>query len=179
MRRIPFRLPQIDRHNLLPLAAGAVFAVAAATILLALAFESFGGYAPCPLCLEQRWAYYAGVPLAGAAALLALYERRDAAVLALTLVGAGFLINAGLGLYHAGIEVRWWPGPASCAGEQFTMPTGNLLEAVKETTVIRCDQAPWRFLGLSFAGYNAIVSAGLAAIAFLGAVFGARQAEDG
>jgi hypothetical protein len=48
----------------------AVLVLALATILGALAFEHLGGYAPCPLCLEQRYAYYVGIPALGLALVL-------------------------------------------------------------------------------------------------------------
>ena len=38
-------------------ASALVFVGAAVTILTALAFEHLGGYAPCPLCLEERYTY--------------------------------------------------------------------------------------------------------------------------
>lgn len=140
--------------------AGAVaLLAAAATILAALAFEHIGGYAPCPLCLEQRYAYYAGVPLLFVAlVLLSSGQRRPAAVL-FVLVALAFLANTGLGAYQAGAEWRFWPGPSSCTGTQeLTKSAGGLLDALATTSVIRCDEAAWRFLGVSLAGWNAVVS---------------------
>ena len=75
--------------------------------------------------------------------------------------------NAGLGVYHAGVEWKFWEGPSACAGtQQITTNAGNMLEALKQTNVVRCDEAAWRFLGLSFAGWNVLASL---CIAFLGA----------
>ena len=85
---------------------------------------------------------------------------------ALGVIAIGFLINAGLGVYHAGAEWKWWPGPETCAGG-FDLLWGE--DGIVDTPVIRCDEAPWNFLGLSFAGWNAVVSAGLALIAAWGA----------
>lgn len=149
--------------------AGVLILVASATILAALAFEHMGGFAPCPLCLQQRWAYYGGIPLALVALLLARAGRGPAARAVLGLFALVFLFNAGLGVYHAGVEWQLWPGPASCGTVQ-EIATGNLMEALKTTRVVACDQAPWRFLGLSFAGWNAVVSAGLAVLAGLAAL---------
>ncbi|WP_280139329.1 disulfide bond formation protein B [Methyloceanibacter marginalis] len=67
--------------------------------------------------------------------------------------------DAALGVYHAGAEWKFWPGPETCAGG-FDLNWGE--EGIVDTPVIRCDEAPWHFLGLSFAGWNAVVSAGLA-----------------
>ena len=147
-----------------------VFALAFMTILTAHAFEQFGGYAPCPLCLQQRYAYYFAVPAAIVAFFAARGETFGFARLVLVLIAIGFLINAGLGVYHAGIEWKWWPGPDTCAGgTEIEWGAGGLAEQLEDARVIRCDEAPWHFLGLSFAGWNAVVSAGLALIAAFGA----------
>ena len=92
------------------------------------------------------------------------------------LVGAGFLANAGLGTYHAGVEWKFWPGPDTCAGAAQPLSTGGgLLEDLAATRVIRCDEAPWQFLGLSLAGWNVAASLLLAA----GAVSAALKALRG
>lgn len=147
-------------------ASGVVFIIATVTILAALAFEHLGGHAPCPLCLEQRYAYYFGVPAAGAAWLAARSDVLPVARVLLALIALAFLANAVFGIYHAGIEWKWWEGPASCAGG-FDLEWGE--GGIVDTPVIRCDEASWRFLGLSFAGWNAVASAFLAAMAAWGA----------
>ena len=85
--------------------------VCAGVLLTALGLEYFAGYGPCELCLKERWAYYAGAPLAmGAIAMLRAGRSSWAAGL-IGLAALGLLANAGLGLYHAGVEWQWWPGP--------------------------------------------------------------------
>ena len=175
MVRLPDIPPDFDRNAILPGAAALVFAGALGTIVLALGFQYIGGYEPCPLCYKQRWAYYAGIPLAGAALLFALYQSRQVAILALTFCAAGFLVNAFFGVYHAGVEWHWWEGPAGCAGgADLSAPVGNLLETIRTETIVRCDEAAWRFLGISMAGYNALICAGLAIVAFAGTQFEER-----
>jgi disulfide bond formation protein DsbB len=44
-----------------------------------------------------------------------------------------------------------------------------MLDRLKSVNVVRCDEAAWRFLGLSLAGYNVIISLALAAVAAWGA----------
>ena len=153
-----------------------VLFAAAVVIATALAFERFGGYSPCPLCLQQRYAYYAGVPaLFLALVLLSAGYVRVAAALFL-LVAAAFLANAGLGTYHAGAEWKFWPGPDTCGGSQaLSTGAGGLFKDLATTRVIRCDEAPWHFLGLSFAGWNVVASLALAA----GAAFSAVKARRG
>ncbi|HMK41615.1 MAG TPA: disulfide bond formation protein B, partial [Methyloceanibacter sp.] len=87
-----------------------VFVVATATILAALGFEHLGGYAPCPLCLEERYAYYFAVPVAAFAVLLARGEQVGIARILLLAIALAFLANVGLAVYHAGVEWKWWPG---------------------------------------------------------------------
>lgn len=169
------KIPANNLDSILPLAAAAVFLIALGTLVGALAFEHIGGYEPCPLCLRQRWAYYIATPFAGAALLLSLYERRDPAILALTICAAAFAVNAVLGGHHAGVEWGWWPGPADCTGGALNAPSGDLLNSLRETNVVRCDQPSWRFLGISFAGYNALISAAIAVIAFAGSWLGWRE----
>jgi disulfide bond formation protein DsbB len=137
----------------------ATLVVALAVILAALGFEHIGGHLPCPLCLQQRYAYYAGVPLLFLALVLLSAEQHRLAGLLFLAVALGFLVNAGLGVYQAGAEWKYWPGPESCAGAQSISTTaGGLLKDLANTKVIRCDEASWRFLGLSFAGWNAVLS---------------------
>src|SRR5262245_33165048 len=83
---------------------GLVLLVAIAVIAAALAFEHIGGYAPCPLCLQQRYAYYAGIPVLFLALVLLAAERPGLASALFALVALAFLANAGLGIYHAGAE---------------------------------------------------------------------------
>ncbi len=152
------------------LVSAIVFSLAFVTILTAHAFEQFGGYPPCPLCLQERYAYYFAVP----ATLVAFFAARGNALgfarIVLALIAVGFLINAGLGVYHAGIEWKWWEGPATCAGgTEIAWGAGGLAEQLENAQVIRCDEAPWHLLGLSFAGWNAVASAVLAALAAFGA----------
>jgi disulfide bond formation protein DsbB len=147
-------------------AAATVLAIAAATILAALAFEHFGGYAPCPLCLEERYAYYFAVPASALALFLARDEKIGSARILLALIALAFLVNMGVGIFHSGVEWKWWPGPGECSGA-FELQWGQ--GGVVDTPIIRCDEASWRFLGLSFAGWNAVVSAFLAAVAAYGA----------
>jgi disulfide bond formation protein DsbB len=150
----------------LMLICAVVFAVAAATIMTAHAFERFGGYAPCPLCLEERYAYYFGVPASFLAFFAARANAIGAARILLLLVALAFLANAAAGVYHSGIEWKWWPGPTACSGG-FDLKWGE--GGIVDTPIIRCDEASWRFLMLSFSGWNAVISAVLAAVGAYGA----------
>ena len=153
----------------LMLVSAIAFAIALATITLAHVFERFG-YAPCPLCLQERYAYYFAVSATVAAFFAARAESFTLTRILLALVALGFLINAGVGVYHAGIEWKWWEGPASCSGG-VTVEWGEsgVASAIERAAVVSCSEASWRMAGLSFAGWNAVVSALLAGIAAYGA----------
>jgi disulfide bond formation protein DsbB len=140
--------------------------LAVGAILGALALEHIGGVKPCHLCLEQRYAYYAGAPLLFAALVLLSAGQRRAAALLFALPALAFLANASLGAYHAGVEWHFWPGPTSCTGaEALTTSAGGLLEALATTHVVRCDEAAFRVFGVSLAGWNVAASLLIAALA--------------
>lgn len=142
-----------------------------ATILGAYFFQYVLNLPPCPLCLEQRYAYYFAIPLAAMILLgVSVGSSRKVMLLALLAIAAAMLWNAGLGVYHSGVEWKWWAGPQDCAGSSLpSFSSGNLLEQMDKARVVRCDEAAWRFLGLSLAGYNALISLALAAVALWGA----------
>lgn len=142
---------------------GATLMLTVAIILGALAFEHLGGYAPCPLCLEQRYAYYAAIPVLFIAMALIAEMPRLAALL-FALVALAFLANAGLGAYHAGVEWKFWPGPDTCGTVQ-ALPTSaaDLLKQMETVKVVRCDEAALRIAGLSLAGWNVLISLALVA----------------
>ncbi|MDE1174849.1 MAG: disulfide bond formation protein B [Parvibaculaceae bacterium] len=138
-----------------------------ATILAALAFQYLGGLKPCELCLLERLPYYAGVPLT----LAAVFTAREAnfghlPIIILALCALVFLTGTGLGLYHVGVEQRWWVGPAACTGT-FIMPTNaaDLQSALSGARVVRCDVPAWTFLGISMAAWNMLISAVLTLLA--------------
>jgi disulfide bond formation protein DsbB len=173
----PQSLPGVAGARPVAVAAIVVAVIATATILGAWFFQYVLGYKPCPLCLEQRYVYYFGIPLA---VLIILGESvgssRKVLIFGLLAIAAGMLWNTGLSTYHAGIEWKWWPGPPDCSGslDHLTAP-GSVLDTIK---VVRCDEAAWRFLGLSLAGYDALISAALAAVAAWGAWMGWRYGSS-
>src|SRR5712671_3068426 len=98
-------------------AALAITAIAAATLAGAWFFQLVLDIRPCPLCLEQRYAYYLAVPLGALVAWAALRRAPRAVIVAgLALLALAALYNAGLGGYHAGVEWGFWPGPTECTG---------------------------------------------------------------
>ena len=153
-------------------AAAAIAVIGLAAILGAYFFQYVLGLPPCPLCLEQRYAYYFAIPLAAMVMLgVSVGGSRKVTLLAFAAIAVAMLWNAGLGVYHSGVEWQWWEGPKDCSGPVSNFgPAGGLLEKIQSTRVVRCDEAAWRFLGLSLAGYNVLISLSLAALASWGAL---------
>ena len=158
------------RANPAATAALVVALAGAATIAGAWFFELVLKLRPCPLCLEQRVPYYIAIPLALIVALAA-WRKAPRAIVITGLVALALLMLWGtyLGVFHAGVEWKLWSGPAECSGATQLGPAGGLLDRLKTIVVVRCDEAAWRFLGISLAGYNALITAALAAVALWGA----------
>ena len=139
----------------------AIFVIATATITGAWIFQ-FAGYDPCHLCLLQRWPYYFAISfsllLSVSAGNNPKGARRGLYLLALVMLGSAIF-----GAYHAGVEWKWWPGPDTCSGDI----SGGLPDLTK--VVVACNEAAIRIVGISLAGWNAIISAALAVVALAGA----------
>ena len=151
-------------------AALAIAVIAAATLAGAWFFQLVLDIRPCPLCLEQRYAYYLAIPLGALLAFAAARDTPRSVLLAgLAILAAAALGNTWLGAWHAGVEWKWWQGPTDCSGPLVNLGSaGNLLERLDTVKVIRCDEVQWRFLGLSLAAWNALISLPAAAVtAFL------------
>lgn len=128
----------------------------AALLLGALGFQAIG-YAPCDLCILQRWPHLAAVLIAAAAVMLRggrLWAWAGAIAAALAMA---------LAIYHSGVEWGLWPGPSSCtaAADIGSLTVQDLMQRIEAAPVTRCDEVAWRFLGLSMAVWNAMISAGL------------------
>lgn len=133
-------------------------------ILAVLGFQYLGRLPPCEMCQWQRWPHFAAIAVGlggGALLLTGILERRAALWLA-ALAALLIAISGAIGIYHAGVEWQFWPGPTACTGSAFQL-TGGALDL--NAPIVRCDRAAWRLFGISLAGYNAIVSLGVAGIA--------------
>jgi disulfide bond formation protein DsbB len=151
-------------------AAIAVFVLSLATLGGAWFFEYVLKLAPCPLCLMQRIPYHVIIPLSLLLAIAALVRApRNLLLIGFAAIAIAAACNIVLGIYHAGVEWHWWAGPADCSGPLTDLRTGgSLLDQLHAVHVVRCDEAAWRFLGLSLAGYNVLISLALALIAGFG-----------
>jgi disulfide bond formation protein DsbB len=172
------RSPAHGEANPALTAALLVTVIAAATLAGAWFFQLVLDIRPCPLCLEQRYAYYLAIPLGALTAFAAAKDASRVVVIAgLAILAIATLGNASLATYHAGVEWHLWQGPTDCTGPIGNLGSaGNLLQRLDTVKVVRCDEVQWTFLGLSLAGYNVLISLAMAAIAAWGMVRTLRRA---
>jgi disulfide bond formation protein DsbB len=131
-------------------------------LLVALAFQYWGGLAPCELCLDQRWALVAAGVLAIPGMFLETKPR--AARVFLLLAGAAALIGAGIAIFHVGVEQHWWEGSTACTTQiKPGMSAADFEAAILAAPVVRCDEIAWSLFGISMAGYNILYSGALGA----------------
>lgn len=134
-------------------------AAAGSALLLfgAFAFQALG-YAPCPICIWQRY------PHAIAIAIGVLAVLRPGRVLP-AFGGLAVLTTAGIGLFHTGVERGWWDGPSTCSSQPIEgLSAEELLDQIMNAPLVRCDEVAWQFAGLSMASWNAVISLGLVVI---------------
>jgi disulfide bond formation protein DsbB len=150
----------LDRWRLFALLASA------AMLATAHAFETFGGLAPCELCLKQRTVYWVAIAVSAVAMVIVRTAGgprwREPTCWLLALI---FLVGAGTAGYHAGAEWKFWPGPQSCSGG--AKVTAAALKDLLNGGGVKmpaCDQPAWKLLGLSMAGWNTIASLILVAL---------------
>ncbi len=143
-----------------------IFGYSLFSIVTAWGFELIGGFIPCELCLTQRIAYYIVVPLSALMVVMVMTDKLGGNILGWGVLLLGLVMLAGgtLGAYHAGIEWGFWQGPSSCTGG------GNMSSGLPDLTkkIVMCDEVQIRIMGLSFAGWNALVSWFCALVALWG-----------
>jgi disulfide bond formation protein DsbB len=156
------------RTGVSPAAAARLIASLLPLALLggALGSQYFGGLHPCEMCYWQRWPHGAAIVLA---ALAFTAPAESARSRSLTLLAAlAIAISGGIGVYHAGVEAGVFAGFTTCTSNASGATTEELLKAIIHAPMIRCDEVQFRFLGISMAGWNAILSlSGAAAILIL------------
>jgi len=134
------------------------FAIPAALMAGALGSQYIGGLYPCEMCHWQRWPHYAAIVLALIAFVVPSMRRPLVVLAAIAILGSGLI-----GVFHAGVEYRWWPGITACT----QTATGSTMADILKAPIVRCDQPQWTLAGISLAGFNAIFSIGGAVLIFL------------
>ena len=127
----------------------------------ALGSQYLGGLYPCEMCYWQRWPHGAAILLAALAFTAPTDSQRTRS---LTLLAAvAIAISGAIGVYHAGVEQGIFEGITTCASTAKAASAVDLLKAIMKTPLVRCDQVQFAFIGVSMAGWNAILSLGGAA----------------
>lgn len=153
-----------------------VLVASIATLGGAYFFEYVLGYMPCHLCLQERVPYMIAIA-ASLATLITARGDKAASIAPVTLMALCALVlafDAGLSAYHAGVEYKFWAGPETCTSASLVVHSLDALNAelTTGTRIPRCDAAAWTLFGVSLAGYNMLIAAGLA---FLSTLFVLRQ----
>jgi len=161
-----------DRPRLL---ATFSFVLGLATIAGAWGSQLFGGLVPCELCLEQRLAYYWGLPLL--ALILILWNRLPRAVFYVAMGVTIAILAWGLYMatYHAGVEYGLWPGPTACTGTGVSVSFDDL-QNINAAKVIPCDKIQFSLFGITLAGYNALILVAIIAMLAAATAMRARKA---
>lgn len=136
-----------------------LFAGAAAALILASAFGfQLAGYPPCDMCWWQRYPYMVAMGIT----LIALVVKQVPQKYVLLLLALVFAVDAGLAMFHVGVEQRWWEGISTCSS--FVGVTDNVndaLDAIMNAPLVRCDEIAWSLFGISMAGYNFLLATAL------------------
>jgi disulfide bond formation protein DsbB len=150
-------------------------AILSSLLMLAIAhaFETFGHLPPCHLCLLQRDVYWSAIFVGAAVWLIERTAPRWRGLSPRWLLALVFAAGVGVAAYHAGVEWKWWPGPASCTTSGAThissADLAGMLNGTRKINAPMCDKAAWVFLGLSMAGWNTLVSLKLTILSALSA----------
>lgn len=121
----------------------------------ALGSQYIGGLVPCEMCMWQRWPHYAAI---FAATLSFVVPPRPAQMLLVLVAGALIALSGAIGIFHAGVEYQWWDGITACSTTTAPGDPMAMLEAALRKPLVSCEIPQWTLLGISLAGFNAILS---------------------
>jgi disulfide bond formation protein DsbB len=139
----------------------------------ALGSQYLGGLHPCEMCYWQRWPHGVAIVLAALAFTAPLSSARARM---LTLLAAlAIAVSGAIGVYHAGVEAKIFEGFTQCTALAKSANAADMLRQITHAPVVRCDDVQFRFLGISMAGWNAILSLGGAAAIVLLLTVGAKR----
>ena len=149
----------LDHPRLVP---ALILGISLSALAIAYASQVFGGLQPCVLCIYQRYAY--GAAIAFGLLGLALGGNPAARRGLVILGGLAFLGGAAIAAFHVGVEQQWWLGTTECRSPVFdsSLSIDDLRKQLLNTKFVACDQIPWSLFGISIAGYNLLLSLGLA-----------------
>lgn len=132
------------------------------------------GLHPCEMCMWQRWPHLAAIALALIA--IVTHKQRSTSAVFTALAAIAIAVSGGIGAFHAGVEYGWWTGLTACSTSPVGGNASDILASIMAAPLTRCDVAPWSMLGISLAGYNALLSLA-AAIAIFATLAKARSSQ--
>jgi len=124
----------------------------------ALGSQYLGGLHPCEMCYWQRWPHAAAILLAALSFTQPAASGRSRALV--LLAALAIAVSGAIGVYHAGVEAKIFEGFTTCTAMGKGLSTADLLKQISRAPLVRCDEVQFRFLGISMAGWNAILSLG-------------------
>jgi disulfide bond formation protein DsbB len=139
---------RLDRARALALA------IPAALMAGALGSQFIGGLYPCEMCHWQRWPHYVAI---GLALIAFVIPGRTSKQTLVVLAALAILTSGALGVYHAGVEYKWWEGMTTCSRPP-SLGGGDFMKDIMAAPLIRCDEPQWTLWGVSLAGFNALFS---------------------
>lgn len=158
---------------------GGIFLLSAGALVFALSMQHLAGLQPCELCIWQRWPFVITAVLGLAGLIIAMnHDRLKTASFTVFLSSLTFFAGGGLGFYHAGVEQHWWRSFLS--GCRVTLPddSTSILEFIQNAKAVPCDNVPWDFLGVSMAGWNAVMSLTAGVVCMAAAILLVRRANN-
>jgi disulfide bond formation protein DsbB len=158
---------------------GGIFLLSAGSLVFALSMQHLAGLQPCDLCILQRWPFVV-TTLLGLAGLIAAIDPDRLKITSFTvfLSSLSFFAGGGLGFYHAGVEQHWWRSFLEGCKVELPPEGESILEFIQNAKAVPCDNVPWEFLGLSMAGWNAVMSLTAGAVCLAAAILLARRANN-
>ena len=140
-----------------------VLAFSIITLLIAYYIQHVLGHKPCNLCLIERIPYIVSVIIISLMFLINKFEKLLASILLIF-----FIFGAVTSLYHVGIEQGFFSESLVCdlkiSSENISKE--NLLKQMEISSFVSCKDVTFRFLGLSLATINTVISILLSAIIF-------------
>ena len=112
------------------------------------------GHKPCNLCIIERIPYIAAIILISLVFILNKYQK-----IISSLILIFFTFGAVVSFYHFGIEQGFFSESLICElTSSETLNKEELLNQLKKTEIVSCKEVTFRFLGLSLATINTVIS---------------------
>ena len=131
-----------------------ILAFSILTLSIAYFIQYVLGHKPCNLCIIERIPYIAAIILISLIFILNRYQK-----IISSLILIFFIFGAVVSFYHFGIEQGFFSESLVCdLGNSQPLNEEDLLKQLKKTEIVSCKDVTFRFLGLSLATINTVIS---------------------